>query len=155
MQDFNYLSSNCFEITLELGCVKFPDAKDLPRYWDENREALIEFMWQVLQAQGNVLSELLFIYLFFFNYNLSKTASVKYFNVFLKFVYTIESCVTYILRLRLSNLKIVLYNLEIVAKSLDVLSSWGKISSKYEEKIEIVFRYLIRFLWKFFLSCDL
>lgn len=47
MQDFNYVHSDCMEITLELGCKKFPSAKDLPRYWRENKEAMITFLEQV------------------------------------------------------------------------------------------------------------
>lgn len=47
MQDFNYLHSNCFEITLELGCVKFPWTKDLHRYWKENRRAILAFLQEV------------------------------------------------------------------------------------------------------------
>jgi carboxypeptidase E len=46
MQDFNYLASNCFELTLELGCRKFPPGKDLPSLWDDNKNALLTFMWQ-------------------------------------------------------------------------------------------------------------
>lgn len=48
MQDFNYLASNCFELTLELGCRKFPPGKDLPKLWTDNKDALIHFMWQVI-----------------------------------------------------------------------------------------------------------
>lgn len=47
MQDFNYLSSNDFEITLELGCKKYTDQKDLEQEWKNNKDSLINFMWQV------------------------------------------------------------------------------------------------------------
>ncbi|CAF3445820.1 unnamed protein product [Rotaria socialis] len=46
MQDFNYLASNSFELTLELGCQKFPPGKNLANLWNENKRALINFMWQ-------------------------------------------------------------------------------------------------------------
>ena len=41
MQDFNYLSSNDFEITLELGCKKYPPAEDLEAEWNLNKGKLI------------------------------------------------------------------------------------------------------------------
>lgn len=46
MQDFNYLASNALELTIELGCRKFPEEKELKRYWDDNKEALLNFIWQ-------------------------------------------------------------------------------------------------------------
>ncbi|XP_017465462.1 PREDICTED: carboxypeptidase E-like [Rhagoletis zephyria] len=46
MQDFNYLASNSFEITLELGCEKFPPANKLREEWENNKEALVEFIKQ-------------------------------------------------------------------------------------------------------------
>merc|ERR1712012_530364 len=45
MQDFNYLASNDFEITLELGCDKYPPASSLPGEWQDNKESLLEFIW--------------------------------------------------------------------------------------------------------------
>jgi hypothetical protein len=48
MQDFNYLSSNDFEITLELGCDKYPQASALQGEWENNKDALIQYIWQVL-----------------------------------------------------------------------------------------------------------
>jgi hypothetical protein len=49
MQDFNYLSSNDFEITLELGCDKYPLASALAEEWQNNKNALIQFVWQVME----------------------------------------------------------------------------------------------------------
>lgn len=46
MQDFNYLGSNDFEITVELGCRKFPMASELQKEWEDNKHALINFLWQ-------------------------------------------------------------------------------------------------------------
>uniref|UniRef100_A0A0N4ZBR3 Peptidase_M14 domain-containing protein n=1 Tax=Parastrongyloides trichosuri TaxID=131310 RepID=A0A0N4ZBR3_PARTI len=47
MQDFNYLATNDMEITIEMSCEKFPDPKLLPKYWEENKKSLIEFLWSV------------------------------------------------------------------------------------------------------------
>ena len=53
MQDFNYLATNCFEVTLELGCVKYPPASRLGAIWGENRGALYTFMWGVSTLATN------------------------------------------------------------------------------------------------------
>lgn len=47
MQDFNYLSSNDFEITLELGCDKYTKESELEKEWNRNKNALINLIWQV------------------------------------------------------------------------------------------------------------
>ncbi|KAL8566418.1 hypothetical protein ACOMHN_011996 [Nucella lapillus] len=47
MQDWNYLHSNCFELTVEMGCVKFPKAERLPAFWQANKFSLLVFMGQV------------------------------------------------------------------------------------------------------------
>lgn len=46
MQDYNYLVAGCMELTIEIGCYKYPYAKDLPKYWLDNREALLSYMEQ-------------------------------------------------------------------------------------------------------------
>ncbi|XP_072934189.1 carboxypeptidase D isoform X2 [Epargyreus clarus] len=58
MQDFNYLHSNCFEVTFELSCCKYPPAKELPAYWNMNREPLLAFMEQTnIGVRGVVVDE--------------------------------------------------------------------------------------------------
>ncbi|KAM4795649.1 carboxypeptidase D [Rhinophrynus dorsalis] len=47
MQDWNYINTNCFEVTVELGCVKYPVADLLPEYWKSNHRSLLQFIQQV------------------------------------------------------------------------------------------------------------
>ncbi|XP_054163699.1 carboxypeptidase D-like [Oppia nitens] len=47
MQDWNYLHSNCFEITLELGCRKYPYESDIKMFWNQNKKPLVTFMEEV------------------------------------------------------------------------------------------------------------
>ncbi|KAL3271052.1 hypothetical protein HHI36_021552 [Cryptolaemus montrouzieri] len=61
MQDFNYVHSNCFEVTFELTCCKFPKAETLPKEWRLNKESLLKYIeavhWGVkglvLDSEGN------------------------------------------------------------------------------------------------------
>lgn len=47
MQDYNYVWGQCFEITLELSCCKYPPADQLEKFWIDNKVALIEYIKQV------------------------------------------------------------------------------------------------------------
>lgn len=47
MQDYNYIWAQCFEITLELSCCKYPREEKLPFFWDSNKASLIEYIKQV------------------------------------------------------------------------------------------------------------
>lgn len=47
MQDWNYIEEDCFEITLELSCQKYPSEKTLESFWIKNKDSLIKFMEQV------------------------------------------------------------------------------------------------------------
>ena len=44
LQDYNYIYTNCMEITLELTCVKFPDKGVLQAEWDNNKESLLSYL---------------------------------------------------------------------------------------------------------------
>ncbi|XP_042337664.1 adipocyte enhancer-binding protein 1-like, partial [Plectropomus leopardus] len=64
MNDFSYLHTNCFELSIFLGCDKFPHESELPLEWENNREALLSFIEQVNRGikgvvrdvEGNMLS---------------------------------------------------------------------------------------------------
>ncbi|XP_053884826.1 carboxypeptidase Z [Malaclemys terrapin pileata] len=57
MADFNYLHTNCFEITLELGCEKFPLEEELYSAWHENKESLLTFMEMVHRGIKGIVSD--------------------------------------------------------------------------------------------------
>lgn len=57
MQDFNYLATNAFEITLELGCDKYPPAKALAHEWERNREALLAYIWKAHTGIKGIVSD--------------------------------------------------------------------------------------------------
>ena len=40
-QDFNYIFSNCMELTVEISCCKYPPAPALQYFWDVNRESIL------------------------------------------------------------------------------------------------------------------
>ncbi|XP_066429005.1 probable carboxypeptidase X1 isoform X2 [Eleutherodactylus coqui] len=47
MNDFSYLHTNCFEVTVELSCDKFPHELELPTEWENNKESLLIYIEQV------------------------------------------------------------------------------------------------------------
>ncbi|KAF5276533.1 hypothetical protein FQR65_LT03963 [Abscondita terminalis] len=55
MQDFNYFQHGCMELTLEISCCKYPPAKELPRLWEDNKYALIEFIQQAHRGVRGVI----------------------------------------------------------------------------------------------------
>ena len=59
MQDWNYLNTNDFEITIELSCFKYPLSVELHQLWLDNREALLAFIEKVhMGIKGFVLDKM-------------------------------------------------------------------------------------------------
>lgn len=65
MNDFSYLHTNCFEVTVELSCDKFPHASELPIEWENNRESLLTYMEQVYYLQVYFMNGLIIILFYF------------------------------------------------------------------------------------------
>ncbi|NXO01400.1 CBPZ Carboxypeptidase, partial [Rhinopomastus cyanomelas] len=57
MADFNYLHTNCFEVTVEVGCEKFPLEEELFTIWHENRDALLNYMEMVHRGIKGIVSD--------------------------------------------------------------------------------------------------
>ncbi|XP_008315829.1 carboxypeptidase Z isoform X2 [Cynoglossus semilaevis] len=58
MSDFNYLHTNCLEITVELGCDKFPSEVELYPEWKRNKESLLSFLESVHRGIKGVVKDL-------------------------------------------------------------------------------------------------
>ncbi|XP_036372729.1 probable carboxypeptidase X1 [Megalops cyprinoides] len=57
MNDFSYLHTNCFEVTVELSCDKFPHVSELPAEWENNKESLLVYMEQVHRGIKGVVRD--------------------------------------------------------------------------------------------------
>lgn len=98
MQDFNYIFSNCFEITLELSCCKYPNVTTLPGEWEKNRESLLTYIESVhLGIKGIVKDaktknpiEKAFIRIEGINHNVTTTNRGEYWRLLLPGRYTVK-----------------------------------------------------------------
>ncbi|XP_062331810.1 probable carboxypeptidase X1 isoform X2 [Osmerus eperlanus] len=57
INDFSYLHTNCFDVTVELSCDKFPHASELPAEWENNKESLLVYMEQVHRGLKGVIRD--------------------------------------------------------------------------------------------------
>jgi hypothetical protein len=46
MQDYGYLNYGTIEMTMEISCCKYPNENLLISYWNYNRDAMIELLFQ-------------------------------------------------------------------------------------------------------------
>lgn len=58
MQDYSYLNYGTIAMTMEISCCKYPDERSLVPYWNANRDAMIELLFQ---AQRGFSIQKLFI----------------------------------------------------------------------------------------------
>ncbi|MEJ1273738.1 carboxypeptidase X 2 (M14 family) [Cricetulus griseus] len=58
LNDFSYLHTNCFELSIYVGCDKYPHESELPEEWENNRESLIVFMEQVHRGIKGIVRDL-------------------------------------------------------------------------------------------------
>lgn len=55
MQDYNYLHSNSYELTIEMGCFKYPPASQLEQFWKDHRVPLVVLMEKVSRCLSHGL----------------------------------------------------------------------------------------------------
>ncbi|XP_029819828.1 adipocyte enhancer-binding protein 1 [Manacus vitellinus] len=57
MNDFSYLHTNCLELSVYLGCDKFPHESELQQEWENNKESLLTFMEQVHRGIKGIVTD--------------------------------------------------------------------------------------------------
>uniref|UniRef100_UPI003590113E inactive carboxypeptidase-like protein X2 n=1 Tax=Myxine glutinosa TaxID=7769 RepID=UPI003590113E len=57
MNDFSYLHTNCFEVTIEQSCDKFPPASELEEEWENNKQPLLTFIEQVHRGLTGIVQD--------------------------------------------------------------------------------------------------
>jgi len=65
MQDWNYFYTNTLEVTVEIGCLKYPSEPFLQKYWEANRLSIYSFysfasagvVGQVVDVNENPMSQ--------------------------------------------------------------------------------------------------
>lgn len=98
LQDFNYLFSNCFEITIELSCCKYPLEEDLDSQWEANKNSLVQYLLKVHQGikghvrdiNGNPLSKA-YVIVQGINKPIRSTASGEYWRLLRPGQYMIQA----------------------------------------------------------------
>ena len=53
------LPSCCFQVTLELSCCKYPPAGELPRFWEDNKGSLMQFIGEAHRGVRGFVKDLL------------------------------------------------------------------------------------------------
>ncbi|XXG56134.1 hypothetical protein AAC387_Pa03g3631 [Persea americana] len=58
MQDWNYIHRGCFELTLEISDIKWPNASELPVLWDFNRMSMLNLVANLVKTgvHGRIIS---------------------------------------------------------------------------------------------------
>ena len=54
MQDYNYVFAGCFEVTVMVGCCRYPPENQTEQLWEDNRDSVINFIKQAHLGKRDV-----------------------------------------------------------------------------------------------------
>lgn len=99
MQDYNYIFHGTMEITLEVSCCKHPKASLIQDHWQDNRKALIAYVFEALRGvkgfvsdaeDGRPLSDVQ-LYIKGRNRDFNTTSDGEYWRILLDGNYTLQA----------------------------------------------------------------